>query len=356
MATASVTPLRFLLYSRDPGSTNQLVAARAAILDWPPTWSPALSFLATLFSSLNDDPVETYIIANAYAHDVWERSGTTERHDWEKLRSPDASLVDVQTVFSDILETQKITGVITGVEDIDEFDVRTLWLAARARDIPVVILFDAVHSPEVRLKGIGGVVFIPDLVVVPDNNIKNVLCHQGVPESHICVARPGYLDYLSHTQCEDAEMVATLRQKWRNSETQYIVLFASENTTEMTNMGREGRYSEHRVLTGLLEHLQSGYGLGDQAPDTKHIRVVIRPHPRDPADKYSPYLNLKGIDVIISADGSPTQAAQAADMVVGMDSALLEEAALMGKPSYSLVSHAEFSKRPGGFLDLEKHT
>lgn len=356
MAADGVTPTRLLLYSRDPGPTNQLVAAREAILNWPPTWSPALSTLTNVFPDLNEHPADIHIIANAYAHDVWDRAGVLDRQDWAKLRSSDMDFMAVQGTFSNILHAQNITGVITGVEDIDELDVRALWQAARSRKIPVSILFDAVHTPELRLKGPDDVFFFPDLVVVPNHDVEAVLAQQGVPISQIFVARPGYLDHLSVTQNSLSDASERLRRKWSSDgagNTKVIVLFASENASEMVALGRESRYSEHDVLTGLFGHLQAGYGLGDVAPDAAQIKLVIRPHPRDPKDKYSSYLAHAGIDVVIDAEGSPTQAALAADLVVGMDSALLDEATLLGKPCYTLVAHAQFAKRPGAFLDLE---
>lgn len=356
MATARVKTPHLLLYSRDPGPTNQLVAAREAILDWPPSWSPALSSLANAFPDLNERQIATFIIANTYAHDVWGRAGVLDRQDWAQMHSANLDFASTCAVFSNILKAEAITGVITGVEDIDELDVRALWHAARLCSIPVAILFDATHTPDLRLKSPDDTFFIPDLVVVPDHDVGGVLCQQGVPLSQIVVSRPGYLDYLNHTQNIMPDTATRIRQKWcgeGRDDAKLIVLFASENTTEMAALGREGNYCEHHVLTALLEHLQSGCGLGEIAPHAAKIKVVIRPHPRDPADKYSPYVKFSGVDVIIDAEGSPTEAAQAADLVVGMDSALLDEAALMGKPSYSLVAHAAFAKHPGAFLDLE---
>jgi hypothetical protein len=71
--------------------------------------------------------------------------------------------------------------------------------------------------------------------------------------------------------------------------------------------------------------------------------VVIRPHPRDTLGKYDRYRRAAAPGVIVSDQGAPLEAILAADLVLGMDSALLFEARTLGRPALSLVPGSKFN-------------
>ncbi len=64
--------------------------------------------------------------------------------------------------------------------------------------------------------------------------------------------------------------------------------------------------------------------------------LALRLHPTSVATEYSQYNNEFDL---ISRTGSPLEWVFAADLIVGMTSMLLIEAALMGKPTLSIIPH-----------------
>ena len=93
-----------------------------------------------------------------------------------------------------------------------------------------------------------------------------------------------------------------------------------------SNWGR-GEQGEFQALDYALQHLQR--------LSSMHIRrIVLRPHPSEPAEKYCRYLDADPrIDIDRSADMS--LAISQADIVVGVESFALTHALAAGRPVFS---------------------
>jgi len=88
-----------------------------------------------------------------------------------------------------------------------------------------------------------------------------------------------------------------------------------------------GEQGEFQALDYTLQHLQA-------LSSTPICRIVLRPHPSDPTDKYCRYLDADPrIEMDRSADMS--QAISKADIVVGVESFALTLALAAGRPVFS---------------------
>jgi hypothetical protein len=137
-----------------------------------------------------------------------------------------------------------------------------------------------------------------------------------------------------------ADRIAALRRDFGAEAGDFVVLFASECVREMQAFGYVAPYDEFEVLEKLISLLSRG-----ELPDGRHVDLdrlvlVIRPHPRDAAGKYDALAaRVRSPRTIVSAAGRPEGAVIAADLVAGMCSSLLFEAAELQRPVVSLTAH-----------------
>jgi hypothetical protein len=224
------------------------------------------------------------------------------------------------------------TCLLTGTGDIDDFATRLLWIAARRCKVPSVAALDSADNLDIRFDVARGVA--PDHVVAPNASAAARLAGLGFSAAQILL-----VDNLHHARLAHGGMTGrdALRNVWGVGPGTAVVLFASENAAEAEAMGRTVDFDEFALLDRLVSEFASG-GLADRISSAgREVVIVVRPHPRDRAGKYDGYQRQEGPRIIVSAAGTPIEAASGADLVAGMRSALLDEAAIIGRAVYRLI-------------------
>lgn len=329
----TVSPITVLMFSRDPGPTNQLVALHQALTSG--VASPAADALREWMGTVRGGDIHIHVHAKRYANEVWARTGIVAAA-WDVDVDDNVARLDA------LLEQVRPDFVITGVEDVDEHDHHLLWELAQARSIPVAAVFDCHRSAELRLvqKGEDGhaMVLKPNLLLVPDESVKATLQGQGIEAHRIRVVGNPHLESLSGAGVDDSKR-AELRHAWGASNEDFVILFVSENQTEMGRAGRKPPYDELAILGGFVDGLRRGKapGIDGKILRGRTLHLVIRPHPRDDVGKYEAFCGTKDLSVVVSDTGAPDVAVCAADLIVGMDSMLLREAQVLGCKVISLV-------------------
>lgn len=300
-----------LVFSRDPGAANHLVA-----------------LIERLEHGTDDDAVAPArallgrgpfaIHARRYAHDVWRRAGI-EAADWDSVaRGRDADAV---------IDALAAEAVLTGTSDIDEDTDCALWRAARAAHRPSVCIVDYPAGAAVRFRdGRGSVA--PDLVLVPDATCAADLAAAGV-EARVHVTGDLHLARLAGAGPNE-EARAARRRAWGARPDDHVMLFASECGREMAVAGRPARYDELDMLRELVARCAT-------QSHAARTMIVVRPHPRDAAGKYDHVAAPAPLRLVVSAEGTAAEVIGAADEVVGMESTLLLEARALGRKTRSLT-------------------
>ncbi len=328
---------KVLFFSRDPGATNQLVAVHDLLCQSGPADDPAIQELRSRLKISDTQIPEAVILGKKFAHTVWNAAGI-QAEEWTM------STVEQMAQF---LRDRNIEMVITGTDDIDEPDTVTLWQAAQQIGLPVATFLDNLINLEVRFRTRDGQLVTPDLVFTLDTHSSEELRNAGIPDKNLRTTKNLHLARLTKLATANAGARSRLREEWQADESTQIILFASENTVEMAAQGRPAPWDEHALLQGVIETLAHGQSIGDIDPNKAPVIVVIRPHPRDTVGKYDRYSGNTGPKVLISKAGNPLEAALAADLVVGMDSALLFESDALGRPALSLVPDSKFNQLAG---------
>jgi len=318
-----------LVFSRDPGPTNVLIAAIEALA------TPGLNEragLAALRAAIGPAmEAGLTIAARAPGDAIWRAAGHAVKS-WEGRDECAADALLADTAAGTVL---------TGTSDIDEPGDRALWRAARKRGIESHAVFDHPANLELRFVNVDGTSARPDWCYVPDKAFAKRLAAAGVPAERIRVIGDLHHARLRRLAAgQEAAAIQRLRARWGAGAAGFIVLFASECGREMAAIGRPSPYDELEVFGDLLQGLASGRRPDGGALEAARTVVVVRPHPRDAEDKYASFAEGQDkIKIVVSAEESPPLALLAADLVVGMNSSLLYEALEIGRPVVSLTGH-----------------
>ena len=325
---------KVLFFSRDPGATNQLVAVHEHLCSSSPSDTQAIATLRNRLDLSGDDRPQAVIVGKKYALDVWRAAGITAE--------------DGSATTPDELITRDIALVVTGTDDIDEPYTVSLWQAAQRNGIPVAVFLDNLMNLAVRFRTRDGDLITPDLVFALDHQSSAELTSAGIPQSNVQTTENFHLARLKKIAENNQDARNNIRTVWQADDATNVILFASENAAEMSALGRTAPYDEHAILGALIEDLAQGKTVGGLNPGEGSVMIIIRPHPRDTAGKYDAYASSHASPgapaVQVSSAGAPLEAILAADLVVGMDSALLFEARSLGKPVLSRVIDSKFNE------------
>lgn len=312
-----------LLFARDPGATNQILAFRRLIAEGTPVdLEKTTSVLAKTLPLPPKSPAIT-ILAKDNAC-VRLTSAGLPFVAWEDFITPLDSDINPVSVLRDKFQSDGITHVVTGVSDNDDKSHQKIWQAAKLAKIPCVTLLDDDTNLPARFLNEDGAVVWPDLIYAVSEKSRLTLLNLDIPASAIDVITNLHLSWiLEQNSAENSRKARELRTKWGVGDNDLVVLFASQPVREMCDFGKPANFDEFACLTQLFEILNQ-----NQIPSL----VVIRPHPRDAPGKYNHLAGDGPPRTIISDEGIPVSAILAADSVAGMTSMLLQEAAVLSRP------------------------
>jgi hypothetical protein len=213
---------------------------------------------------------------------------------------------------------------------------------AQRRGIVTVGLVDSGSNADRRFRGGGRtpLAHAPDWLAVPDESTRDRFVALGHPAARIAVAgNPRHEAILRRARRLARGDRAVRRRRLLPSAParSRIVVFASEvsagldpagyaRTDEYTLTGRGGATERtHVVLEEVLDALA-----GRRPP----AYLVVRLHPKERPEAFA----WAGAEVgCLHSGGDPLALLSVADLVLGMTSALLSEAVLLGQPALSIL-------------------
>ncbi|MEM7122375.1 MAG: hypothetical protein AAF563_13915 [Pseudomonadota bacterium] len=243
-----------------------------------------------------------------------------------------------------VLGRNGVAQVVTGTSDVDETRDVALWQAAARIGAMSLCLLDRADEATARFTDDRGSMCFPDVIAVADDTMRNAAIDDGLPANKLLVAgnlRQAHTVHAARVLGKtDRDLV---RREWSATDETFCVLFASECGREAASLGRPQRFDEITALETLLDWSKTEH-FRDDVADGRETRLIVRPHPRDRADKYEAWIgkSVVGDDVGRPAIGSLL----AADLVAGLETSLLEEAVWVGTPSLCLLTPAVGSPSP----------
>ena len=214
--------------------------------------------------------------------------------------------------------TVLLTGTSWGEEPIE---LRFLD-AARRLGIPTVSVIDFWSNYVTRFLSKSGRLVLPDRIVVPDEVALLEAEAEGLPRGRLLITgNPHYEQLIKRYQGFDMDARLAFRDRVGLEREATVVLFASQPIRAL--YGEQLGYTEDAVLPLVADGLvRVSQWLGHP------LVLAIRPHPREgagPTVEATPE-----VSVVAAHDEDPLAWALAADLVVGMNSALLLQAAMLG--------------------------
>jgi hypothetical protein len=317
-----------LLYARDPGAANVVIAARAAILGEAACPLP----LQVLAYRLGAQP-RMAAFAKAYARDGFAAAGLNAV-DWsDAVGQPDRDAAILR-----LFARHTPRAVLTGTSDIDDDDDIALWRIAHRLGIPSYAVVDSPASIRTRFTDRDGRAFFPSEILVPTRAVRDEVVALGARPAAVTTVGQLHLERLrAEGFFRDEATANRLRAQWGAGPGDSVILFASECGREMAAQGRPAPYDEVAILGRLIDAIEQGDRIGGIDTATRPTLVVVRPHPRDTDGKFDAVIAGRRARVAVSAAGTAREAVTAADLATGMNSMLLHEAKALGRPVVSLV-------------------
>ncbi len=308
-ATQSSTLVEILVYVEDPGAANMVLGLNAALRGEGAKLS--LYATGTALGYLQD--------RGEAVHDVGENPAIPQ-----------------------LLSRGKPALVVIGTSENPETPAFALADAARRRGIPTVCLIDGPTSADQRLRGRGDgpLTHLTDWLLVTDETVRAAYMALGVDPARIRVTGNPVFDRVRDAgDALAAKGRAAVRREVFPDlpKDGPLILFLAElsDGLDPAEFRRGPDYSLHgrgdtdgRTEIVLEELLDAAARVAPEA------HVALRLHPKTPAGLYAAY---DAEIAAISAGGSAHAAVFAADLVVGLSTSLLAEAAVMGSAVLSVL-------------------
>jgi hypothetical protein len=264
-----------------------------------------------------------------------------------------ARLRDMGIAYSDAAEMGSAADAVSRmapwavlVGTSENLDTATFGLIAAARlaGIPSVGGVDSAANAAFRFRGHGNdpLAHAPDLLLLTDDLARRNFAALGFPEDRIIVCGHPYYDIVraagAAMAAEGQEVVRT--RLFPDAGPRPIVVFLGEisdglnplqfiKSADYTLAGRGEVMGRTQVV---LEEFLDAVGALDTRP-----YLVLQPHPKNTEEELGAYY---GEFDMVGRGGGALETVFAADLVVGMSTSLLVEAALLKRSTLSIVPRA----------------
>jgi hypothetical protein len=229
--------------------------------------------------------------------------------------------------------------IVTGTSS-EDFTERHLWRAAERAEITTFAVLDQWTNYRLRLVSEGGdpmnerapsQLIVPSFLFIMDEFAKKEMCALGIDREKLVVSGQPFFDYIRKTGDRfTTQEIETLRRKLTGSEGGHVLVFASQPIASIHRKNGMAEdywgYTEKTVLKSVAECLSN---LAEKL--AVKVTLVIRLHPKDEAKVYQDVLATRtdSIRVVVDRETDSSPLLKAADLVIGMFSMLLLEAAIL---------------------------
>ncbi|KQC04396.1 MAG: hypothetical protein APR53_03360 [Methanoculleus sp. SDB] len=275
----------------------------------------------------SDARVQVRAMAYREACHLWKQQGIEYTEISEEMTA-----CDIQSLLKEIMPSLLLTGTSFNGIGLERLFVDE----ARRLAIPSLTIMDFwSHYCERFCDHEGNLSSLPDRVAVIDERMKEEMIEAGFdPMSLVITGNPAYDDLYRWKQNFGPDSIAGLRKSLGIGHDDLMVLFASQPLSALYGTDPSHPlypgYTEMSVLASLLRSLEEPGFLVN-----RKIFLIIRPHPREKPQDFLPVKSDR-VPVIVSTEGNSRELVMAADLVVGMTTALLIEACCLGRIVVSL--------------------
>jgi CDP-Glycerol:Poly(glycerophosphate) glycerophosphotransferase len=310
---------RILVFSRDPGGTNAVLP---------------------LIEPLRTKGNEVVVYGKDMAPFIYRRMNMDCLDIRDVVSSGSEAEIDkfVRKVGPDL--------IVTGTSS-EDFTERHLWKAAEKAGIASFAVLDQWTNYRLRLVPEGEdstngnvnerALVTPSFFFIMDELAKEEMSALGIDRKRLVVTGQPFFDYVRDTGERFAPReVEELRRELTGNRGGMVFVFASQPITSIHRQNGMAEdhwgYTEQTVLKSLMTCLRKLV----EDLETR-LTLVIRLHPKDKPDAYAEVLSTaQPVNVIFNRETDSALLLKAADLVIGMFSMVLLEAAILERPFISV--------------------
>lgn len=290
----------------------------------------------------------------------------------KRFQSLECPVQDIMQIINDVsieeinqlLKKYKPKCIITATS-ADDFVEKYLWNSGKTLNIYTIAVLDQWMNFRVRFSNYSvnqinnstnkeKLIFIPECIMVIDRYCQDELIKIGIPKENIIITgQPHFLSvYNKAKELKKVDVRGKIRNHLGISPNDYVVTYASEPFAEVYKVEDVNKsywgYTEISNFKVLYEAL---YQVEEKIKED--IVLVIKIHPKESDNKYNKIIeNLsKKIKIIIDKTTDALEMISASDLVCGMSSMLLVEAAIIGTQVMSIQINLK-QKNPFILADL----
>jgi hypothetical protein len=224
--------------------------------------------------------------------------------------------------------------LLTGTS-VNRYDLEKRFIAAaRTLGIPSLSVLDFWSNYALRFSDAAGrLAYLPDRIAAMDEQAREEMIADGIDAARIVVTgHPAFDSLEAYRTGFSPQRREALRQELGVAEDAWLVLFASQPAfLDEEHAEAPPPWLDRQRMLGLLlsalEDLARQYG--------KEIVLAVRPHPRE-NDRFFGSIVSRSVRVVLQKGGDARGVAMASDLVVGMATMFLVEAAYLGCPALSI--------------------
>ncbi len=164
-----------LVFSRDPAPTNLLIALIER-LQTAASLNEAQG-LCSLRQSLGSVTPNFVVATRSSSKHLWTAAGY-ESEEWHEADEAGAT---------EFIQSLKVSFVLTGTSDSDEYGSQLLWLACKKLGIESHVVLDHPVGLDLRFRDVGGERIFPDWIYVPDEFFRRRAIQENLPSEKIRV-------------------------------------------------------------------------------------------------------------------------------------------------------------------------
>ena len=311
---------KILMFSRDPGGTNAVMQLIAPLR--------ALKYEVAVFGK--DAALSIYRRHNQNCLDIREAipSGTQEEtNEFVRRTSPDL--------------------VLTGTSS-EDFTERRLWKAAKKAGIASFAVLDQWTNYRLRLIHEGDdpvtgsatskEMIMTSVMFIMDEFSKKEMCMLGIDDQRLVVTGQPFFDYIRQAGSKFARPdIEKLRRELTGGQDGLLFVFASQpiaSTHRQNGMAEDyWGYTEKTILKSVAASLVR---LAEELKVA--VTLVLRLHPKDEPDAYRDVLTTcsGSTKIVFDRETDSSLLLKAADLIIGMFSMVLLEAAILERPFISV--------------------